>query len=106
VPAVLSVDIPSRPTNAIETIAYFSVAELLANVAKHSRARHARVGVTARNDRLRVEVTDDGIGGARAGAGSGLSGLADRVRAVDGHLSVVSPAGGPTVVTVELPLHT
>jgi signal transduction histidine kinase len=105
VPAVLNVDIPSRPTNAIETITYFSVAELLANVAKHSRARRARVEVTARNDRLRIEVTDDGIGGARARAGSGLSGLADRVRAVDGYLSVVSPPGGPTSITVELPLH-
>jgi signal transduction histidine kinase len=106
VPAVLNVDVPVRPTDAIETIAYFSVAELLANVAKHSRARRAGVEVTARNGRLRVEVTDDGTGGARPGPGSGLSGLADRVRAVDGHLSVTSPPGGPTVITVELPLHT
>jgi signal transduction histidine kinase len=105
VPAALSVNIPSRPAGAIETIAYFSVAELLANVARHSGARHAAVEVTDRDDRLRVEVIDDGIGGARPGAGSGLSGLADRVRAVDGHLSVVSPPGGPTAITVELPLH-
>jgi signal transduction histidine kinase len=61
--------------------------------------------VTARDGRLRLKVSDDGIGGARAGAGSGLSGLGDRVRAVDGRLRVSSPRGGPTVVTVSLPLH-
>ncbi len=106
VPAVLNIDLATRPAEAIETIAYFSVAELLANVAKHSGARHATVEVIARDDRLRLEVTDDGTGGARTGAGSGLSGLSARVRAVDGHLRVSSPRGGPTAVVVELPLHT
>jgi signal transduction histidine kinase len=105
VPATLHVDVPSRPTTAIETIAYFTAAELLANVATHSRARHASIEVTTGDDRLCLRVTDDGIGGARPGGGSGLTGLADRVRGVDGHLRVVSPAGGPTVVTVDLPLH-
>jgi signal transduction histidine kinase len=105
VPATLRIDVPVRPTQAIETIAYFSVAELLANVARHSRARSATVEVTAPDHRLRLTVSDDGIGGARAGAGSGLRGLGDRVRAVDGHLRVSSPRGGPTVVTVSLPLH-
>jgi signal transduction histidine kinase len=105
VPAVLHVDVPSRPTKAIETIAYFSAAELLANIAKHSRARHATVEVSAQNDLLCLQVTDDGIGGAQLGVGSGLSGLADRVRAVDGHLRISSPPGGPTVVTIDLPLH-
>jgi signal transduction histidine kinase len=81
------------------------VAELLANVAKHSRARHASVEVIGRDGRLRVRVTDDGVGGGRIGRGSGLTGLTDRVRAVDGRLSIVSPPGGPTVVTVDLPLH-
>jgi signal transduction histidine kinase len=104
VPTVLHVDISSRPTRAIETIGYFSATELLANVARHSRARHASVEVTARDSLLCLQVTDDGIGGAQPGTGSGLRGLADRVRAVDGHLRVVSPMGGPTVVTVELPL--
>jgi signal transduction histidine kinase len=61
--------------------------------------------VIGRDGRLRLRVTDDGVGGARPGAGSGLSGLVDRVRAVDGRLRVVSPAGGPTEVTVDLPLH-
>lgn len=106
VPTTLRIDVPARPTPAIETIAYFSVAELLANVAKHSRARHAEVEVIAREGRLRVRVTDDGVGGAMPGAGSGLKGLDDRVRGVDGALSIESPSEGPTAVTVELPLHT
>jgi signal transduction histidine kinase len=105
VPAVLHVDVPSRPSTAIETIAYFSATELLANVAKHSQAGHATVNVIAQKDRLILRVTDDGIGGAQPGAGSGLAGLAERVGAVDGRLQVNSPPGGPTVVTVELPLH-
>jgi signal transduction histidine kinase len=93
-----------RPAQAIETIAYFSVAELLANVAKHSRARHVTVEVTGHGPWLRVVVSDDGVGGAQPDAGRGLSGLVDRARAVDGRLDVVSPPGGPTVVVVELPL--
>jgi signal transduction histidine kinase len=105
VPTALRLDVPRRPAQAIETIVYFSVAELLANVAKHSRARHASVEVIGRDGRLRVRVTDDGVGGGRIGRGSGLTGLTDRVRAVDGRLSIVSPPGGPTVVTVDLPLH-
>ena len=70
-----------------------------------SRARSATVEMTASDHRLRLQVRDDGIGGAQAGEGSGLSGLGDRVRAVDGRLRVSSPEGGPTVVTVSLPLH-
>jgi signal transduction histidine kinase len=105
VPATLQVATEMRPAGAIETIAYFSVAELLANVARHSRAHHATVDVTGRNGRLQLAVTDDGVGGAEIGAGTGLTGLADRVRAVDGHLDVSSPQGGPTVIVVELPLH-
>jgi signal transduction histidine kinase len=105
VPATVHIDLPTRPTPAIETIAYFSAAELLANVARHSRARHASVEVTAGDGRLRLHVTDDGVGGAELGIGSGLQGLLDRVRAVDGDLSIVSPPGGPTAVTIELPLH-
>ena len=104
VPASLRVETGRRPTPAIETIAYFSVAELLANVARHSQARQASVEVTDGGGRLRLAVVDDGIGGARVGAGSGLSGLSDRVRAADGRLQVSSPRGGPTTVVVELPL--
>jgi signal transduction histidine kinase len=105
VPTTLRFDVPTRPTPAIETIAYFSAAELLANVAKYSQARHASVETAARDGRLRLEVTDDGVGGAASAVGSGLQGLEERVRSVDGDLSIKSPAGGPTTVTIELPLH-
>jgi signal transduction histidine kinase len=105
VPARLTVDATVRPSRAIESIAYFSVAELLANVATHSCARHAEVAVSNHDGVLHLCVHDDGAGGARLGAGSGLTGLADRINAVDGHLDVSSPPGGPTLVTVNLPLH-
>jgi len=104
VPATLTVDTQLRASTAIETIAYFSVAELLANVAKHSHAGRAGVTMDAREGRLHLAVHDDGIGGARVGAGSGLVGLANRVHAVEGHLDVSSPQGGPTVISVDLPL--
>jgi signal transduction histidine kinase len=108
VPTALTASIPSRPSAAIETIAYFCVAELLTNVAKHSGATRSTVEVSQDDDgRLHLLVGDDGRGGAeigRAGAGvGGLAGLADRLRTVDGSLRVASPPGGPTVVTVELP---
>jgi signal transduction histidine kinase len=105
VPATLTADVPVRPTPAIETIAYFCAAELLANVAKHSGADRAAIGVTADGAALRLSVTDDGAGGAVLRPGGGLAGLAQRVAVVDGTLAVSSPDGGPTVVTVDLPLH-
>jgi len=105
VPATLTADVPVRPTPAIETIAYFCAAELLANVAKHSGAGRAAIGVTADGAALRLSVTDDGAGGAVLQPGGGLAGLAQRVAVVDGTLAVSSPDGGPTVVTVDLPLH-
>jgi signal transduction histidine kinase len=104
VPVRLIVDLPQRPSQAIETIAYFCAAELLANVAKHSQARHVVIEVMYQPGLLRLKVTDDGIGGADAG-GSGLRGLAERVATVDGRLAVSSPRGGPTTVSVELPPH-
>jgi signal transduction histidine kinase len=103
VPVELVTDIPDRPSDAIETIAYFSAAELLTNVAKHSGARHATLEAVHVPGLLRVRVTDDGSGGANPAPGSGLHGLAERVRTVDGRLEIDSPRGGPTVVTVELP---
>ncbi|WP_262063676.1 sensor histidine kinase [Streptomyces sp. STR69] len=102
-PVTLTTDIGTRPTPAVETIAYFCAAELLANATKHARATAAAVDVTARDGVLRLRVTDDGRGGAVVGAGSGLTGLLARVRTVDGALTCDSPRGGPTVVTVELP---
>ncbi|HZD74312.1 MAG TPA: sensor domain-containing protein [Actinomycetota bacterium] len=104
VPVELRVDVTVRPTAAIETIAYFCAAELLANVIKHSGARRATLEAVQRDELLRLRVSDDGAGGARLGAGSGLDGLAQRVRTVDGSLAISSPENGPTVVTVELPL--
>jgi len=104
VPVKLSTDIRERPTPAIEAIAYFCAAELLANVAKHSGANKAEVSVVQRDDTLRLRVSDDGAGGADPASGSGLPGLIQRVRTVDGTLALDSPGGGPTVVTVDLPL--
>jgi signal transduction histidine kinase len=104
-PVELVTDIPERPSPAIETIAYFSAAELLTNAAKHSRARHATLEAVHVPGLLRIRVSDDGGGGARSVPGGGLRGLADRVRTVDGRMNISSPPGGPTVVTVELPSH-
>jgi PAS domain S-box-containing protein len=89
---------------ATEATAYFTVAEALTNVAKYAGASHATVRMAREDGVLAVEVRDDGVGGARATPGSGLSGLADRVGAADGTLSVVSPPGDGTVVRAELPL--
>jgi signal transduction histidine kinase len=104
-PVDLVVDLPERPSAAIETIAYFCAAELLTNVTKHSGARHATLEAVHVPGLLLVRVSDDGSGGARIEARGGLAGLAERVRTVDGRLQLSSPAGGPTVVTVELPSH-
>ncbi|MFW3472897.1 sensor histidine kinase [Streptomyces microflavus] len=103
VPVNVSVDLPGRPAEAIEGIAYFTVSELLQNVSKHSGARSASVEVWRAADRLLIKVTDDGSGGARMGGGSGMAGLADRLGAVDGLFVLDSPVGGPTAVTAELP---
>jgi signal transduction histidine kinase len=107
IPIDVRADLPDRPTEAIETIAYFSAAELLTNVTKHSGADRATVHLAETDDRLVLTVTDDGTGGATLdGAGTGLRGLTERVGTVDGRLTVDSPAGGPTVITIDLPLHT
>jgi len=105
IPASVTADIGPRPAPAIETIAYFCAAELIANATKHSYANQIKIKIyTERAGVLRLEVSDDGIGGADAARGSGLAGLAQRVSTVDGRIDVLSPAGGPTTVTVELPL--
>jgi signal transduction histidine kinase len=106
VPVKVSVDVHERPAAAIEGIAYFTVSELLQNVSKHSAARAASVEVWRAEDRLLLQVTDDGRGGASLDGGTGMSGLADRLGAVDGLFVLDSPAGGPTVVTAELPWRT
>ncbi|MEU5272808.1 sensor domain-containing protein [Streptomyces hygroscopicus] len=103
VPVTVTVDLPQRPAPAIEGIAYFTVSELLQNISKHSGARTAEVDVWRTEERVMLQITDDGRGGAETSAGSGLAGLAERFDAVDGVLVVHSPAGGPTTVTAELP---
>nr|WSW67459.1 sensor domain-containing protein [Streptomyces sp. NBC_00995] len=103
VPVTVGVDLPGRPAQAIEGIAYFTVSELLQNVSKHSGARAASVDVWRSADRLLIQVTDDGRGGASMDGGTGMSGLAERLDAVDGLFVLDSPAGGPTTVTAELP---
>ena len=102
VPVNVRVDLPERPPAAVEAIAYFVVAEALTNIAKHAHAAHAEVSVSRSGDLLLVVITDDGSGGADP-AGQGLSGLAARVAGVDGRLSVISPAGGPTSIEAALP---
>ena len=117
VPTSVGVELEERPPEAVETTAYFVIAEALANAAKHSGASAARVSVSRKGaaaggrgrgngegttDLLVAEVVDDGVGGADP-AGDGLAGLSDRVVALDGRLVVESPAGGPTRVKAELP---
>jgi signal transduction histidine kinase len=99
----LEVDAERLPL-PVETAAYFVVSEALANVAKYARASEARVAVRRVDGRVTVEVADDGVGGADAAGGSGLRGLADRVAALDGTLSLDSPPGDGTRLRAEIPL--
>ena len=103
VPVEISLNLENRPPPAAETAAYYLIAEALTNVAKHSGAQHASVAVSDAEGRLSIVITDDGAGGARRAAGSGLEGLAQRVEALDGTFTVDSPAGGPTSIRAELP---
>lgn len=103
IPVTLDVRVEPRCTPTIEAIAYFVVSETLANAAKHSKASAVHVTVRRTPAALRLAIADDGVGGADATAGSGLSGLADRVGGVDGSMQIDSPPGGPTLITVELP---
>jgi signal transduction histidine kinase len=106
IPVELTTIGTTRAAPAIETIAYFCAAELLANAAKHSRANQITMSLSQADETLTLCVMDDGVGGAAAVDGTGLAGLAQRVATVDGRLRMVSPIGGPTRVTVELPRHT
>jgi signal transduction histidine kinase len=95
--------IGGRPPAPIETATYFAVSELLANAAKHSGARHACVELRHDSGVLRALVSDDGNGGADPARGTGLQGIERRLGAFDGVLAVVSPLGGPTTITMEVP---
>ncbi|WP_369196993.1 sensor histidine kinase [Streptomyces djakartensis] len=103
VPVDVDLELPGRFSQAVEAAAYFVVCEALANVGRHSGAQRAEVGGGYRDGRLTLRIRDDGCGGARARDGGGLTGLADRVSALDGTLSLSSPPGGPTLLHVEIP---
>jgi signal transduction histidine kinase len=105
IPATLTVTIEERPSPAIEAIAYFCTAELLANAAKHSAAKQVAITIGDGPNGIEIAVTDDGAGGATITPTGGLAGLRERVQTVDGRLDVHSPPGGPTVTTIELPRH-
>jgi signal transduction histidine kinase len=97
--------VPDDPLNpAVEAAAYFVTAEALTNVAKYAHAHEAAVRLCIDDGRLRVQVIDDGVGGADPTAGTGLRGLRDRVDALEGRLDIESPPGEGTTVTVEIPL--
>ena len=103
VPVQLDVRVDPRPSAAVESAAYFVVNEALTNVARHAQATRASVSIARAGDRLVIEVRDDGVGGADASRGTGLQGLRDRVAALGGTMHVISPEGGPTTISVELP---
>jgi signal transduction histidine kinase len=104
VPVELDADLLDRRLDAaVETAAYFVIAEALTNVAKHSHAHRCEIGLRHTAGTLRAWVTDDGVGGAALDKGSGLRGLDDRLHAAGGRLRVTSPYGGPTTITAELP---
>jgi signal transduction histidine kinase len=102
-PVDVHIDLPGRPEAPVESAAYFAVAEMLANVVKHSAARRAWLQIEHSGGRLIMIIGDDGMGGADPAAGSGMRGIERRLAAFDGTMAVTSPPGGPTVVTLELP---
>jgi signal transduction histidine kinase len=102
-PVSVTVVLPGRPPAPVETAVYFATSELLANIGKHAGAQRATIDVGHDGRALRVVVSDDGRGGASVAGGSGLAGVARRLAAFDGTMDVVSPVGGPTEVTLEVP---
>ncbi|MEW1797111.1 sensor histidine kinase, partial [Streptomyces niveus] len=99
----VQVDLPGRADAPVESAAYFAVSEILTNAIKHSNADRVWIDMTYAESMLRITVGDNGGGGATIGGGTGLSGLERRLGTFDGILAVSSPAGGPTMVTVEIP---
>jgi signal transduction histidine kinase len=104
VPVALELDVDRRLPESVEVAAYYVVAEALTNAAKHAQASEVRVRAGVENDELRLTISDDGVGGAVAGSGSGLIGLKDRVEALAGRLDIASPAGSGTTLVVAIPL--
>jgi signal transduction histidine kinase len=103
IPVALDVEVAERPSPAVESAAYFVVNEALTNVTRHAMATKAHVSIARAGDRLVIEIRDDGIGGADMTRGTGLAGLRDRVAGMGGTMYVISPNGGPTTISVELP---
>ncbi|WP_449066252.1 sensor histidine kinase [Planomonospora algeriensis] len=103
VPVELDIQVEGRFAAAVENTIYFVVAESLTNIAKHSHATVCTVTLSKTGGVLMLTIGDDGVGGAHVAKGHGLSGLADRLKAVDGELAVDSPTGGPTVIVAEVP---
>jgi signal transduction histidine kinase len=97
------IQLPGRPPAPVESAVYFAVAEALSNAAKHAEAKTILIRVTHERGMLRVQVDDDGVGGADPASGTGLAGMEQRLGAFDGILAVSSPAGGPTIVVIEVP---
>jgi signal transduction histidine kinase len=102
-PTALEVDLPGRLPAPVESACYFAIAEALANAVKHSGARHAGIRIKYASGLLRIEVADDGVGGADPGQGTGLQGVERRLGTFDGIMAVSSPLGGPTMIVMEVP---
>ena len=103
VPAETDVKLAGRPPAPVESAVYFAVTEALANAVKHADASHIHIRIAHWAGMLRIEVTDDGHGGADPDNGTGLLGVEQRIAAFDGILAVSSPSGGPTIVVIEVP---
>ncbi|WP_159943469.1 MULTISPECIES: sensor histidine kinase [unclassified Nocardiopsis] len=101
-PITVTIDLNGRPADPVESAAYFAIAELLTNTAKHAHATHAWVHINHGRNRLVITVADNGTGGANT-TGSGLTGIRRRLDAFDGTMNLTSPPGGPTIVTLEIP---
>ena len=103
VPTTADIDVPGRLPAPVEAAAYFAVAEVLANAAKHASARSVHIRAAQVAGLLRIEVSDDGAGGADPARGTGLRGVERRLATFDGVLAISSPPGGPTIVVIEVP---
>jgi signal transduction histidine kinase len=102
-PVVLDIDLPGRLTAPVESACYFAIAEVLANAVKHAGARQVQLRIRHADQVLRIEVSDDGVGGADPANGTGLRGIERRLGTFDGILAVSSPPGGPTMIVMEVP---
>ena len=102
-PVELDIDLPGRLSAPVESACYFAVAEILANAVKHSGAHRVHIRMQHRDGVLRIDVADDGTGGADPQSGTGLRGVERRLSTFDGILAVNSPVGGPTMIAMEVP---